>query len=299
MLTYDFPAKRTKIDDLLAIGGVPAPVPTISTSISPASYDNIKKIYSAVYAPAIDKFLETRWFQLRGLSHLLHDSRLCEQFATLIDRFNTSPSAPNYFNITAATHSLEATVVWSLMNLCRLVASTPNPTNGQVNYLEINDGVHDAAKRLEIFETLLLGQHLDSEPLPPTESSRNGTVFDEQLKFREREFWRLMHTFLSIRDDEASSAKEIDDTLGSCRNLLDSRENRDVIYSIAIARHIGQRMAEFPDNLQQPASNDEHNAPTKLFVAKKFIEDEATGKGTNQVIQRLCGMAVRSWNIRR
>ena len=287
------------MDDLLAIGGVPAPVPATSASIPPTSYDNIKKIYTAVYAPAIDKFLETRWFQLRGLSHLLHDARLCEQFAALIDRFNISPNVPNHFNIAAATQSLEATVVWALMNLCRHVANTPNPTNGQVNYLEVNDGVHDAAKRLEIFETLLSGQHLDSELLPPTESSRNGTVFDEQLKFREREFWRLMHTFLTIRDDEASSAKEIDDTLGSCRNLLDSRENRDVIYSIAIARHIGQRMSEFPDNLQQPASNDEQDARTKLFVAKKFIEDEATGKGTNQVIQRLCGMAMRSWTIRR
>lgn len=206
---------------------------------------------------------------------------------------------PNFYNISAVTHSLEATVIWAMMNLCRHVANTPNPTNGQVNYLEVNDGVHDAAKRLEIFETLLSGQHLDAELLPPTESSRNGTVFDEQLKFREREFWRLMQTFLTIRDDEASSAKEIDDTLGSCRNLLDSRENRDVIYSIAIARHIGQRMAEFPDNLQQPNSNDEQDAQTKLFVAKKFIEDEATGKGTNQVIQRMCGMAMRSWNIRR
>lgn len=287
------------MDDLFAIGGVPAPAPIASASIPPASYDNIKKIYIAVYAPAIDKFLETRWFQLRGLSHMLNDLRLCEQFSILIDRFNISSTVSNYFNITAATQSLEATVVWAIMNLCRHVANTPNPTNGQVNYLEVNDGVHDAAKRLEIFETLLSGQHLESEPLPPTESLRNGTVFDEQLKFREREFWRLMHTFLTMRDDEASSAKEIDDTLGSCRTLLDSRENRDVIYSIAIARHIGQRMAEFPDNLQQPASNDEQDARTKLFVAKKFIEDEATSKGTNQVIQRLCGMAVRSWNIRR
>lgn len=298
-------AKRTKIDDLLAIGGVPAPSAVPHTSIAPAVYDEIKKIYTVIYAPAIDKFLETRWFQLRGLSHLLHNGRICDQFATLISRFSIPQNAPNYYHITAATQnlaatqSLEATVIWEIMGLCRHVANTPNPTNGQVNYLEVNDGVHDAARRLEIFENLVSGQHLDSEPLQPSESTRNGTVFDDQLKQREREFWRLMHTFLTIRDDEASSAKEIDDTLGSCRNLLDSRENRDVIYSIAIARHIGQRMAEFPDNLQQPASNDEQDAQTKLFVAKKFIEDEATGKGTNQVIQRLCGMAMRSWSIRR
>jgi hypothetical protein len=201
--------------------------------------------------------------------------------------------------MTAATQSLEASVVWSMMGLCRHVANTPNTTNGQASHPEVDDDVKDAAARLEVFEKLISGEYLDPEPELKTENTTNGTAFEEQLKYREREFWRLVSTFLTIRDDEASSAKEIDDTLGSCRSLLDSRENRDVIYSIAIARHVGQRMAEFPNNIQQPASNDEQDARTKLYVAKKFIEDEANGKGTNQVIQRLCGMAMRSWTVRR
>lgn len=299
LLTQILPAKRTKIDDLLALGGIPAPPPGPPFAIATTTLDEIKKIYSVIYAPAIDKFLETRWFQLRGLSHLLHDGRLLAQYATLLSRVSMVPSAPHYFQIMAATQSLEASVIWATMCLCRSVASAPNLPNAQTSSLEANDGVHEAAKRLEIFEHLISSQYLTTEPLTNAESTRNGTVFDEQLKFREREFWRLMHKFLTIRDDEASSAKEIDDTLGNCRHLLDSRENRDVIYSIAIARHIGQRMAEFPDNLQQPASNDEQDARARLFVAKKFIEDEATGKGTNQVIQRLCGMAMRSWGLRR
>ncbi len=201
--------------------------------------------------------------------------------------------------MTAATQSLEASVVWSMMGLCRHVANTPNTTNGQASHPEVDDDVKDAAARLEVFKKLISGEYLDPEPELKTENTTNGTAFEEQLKYREREFWRLVSTFLTIRDDEASSAKEIDDTLGSCRSLLDSRENRDVIYSIAIARHVGQRMAEFPNNIQQPASNDEQDARTKLYVAKKFIEDEANGKGTNQVIQRLCGMAMRSWTVRR
>lgn len=201
--------------------------------------------------------------------------------------------------MTAATQSLEASVVWSMMGLCRHVANTPNTTNGQASHPEVDDDVKDAAARLEVFEKLISGEYLDPEPELKTENTTNGTAFEEQLKYREREFWRLVSTFLTVRDDEASSAKEIDDTLGSCRSLLDSRENRDVVYSIAIARHVGQRMAEFPNNIQQPASNDEQDARTKLYVAKKFIEDEANGKGTNQVIQRLCGMAMRSWTVRR
>lgn len=287
------------MDDLLALGGVPAPPPAPTFAIPPTTLQEIKNIYAAIYAPAIDKFLETRWFQMRGLSHLLHDGRLLAQYATLIARLGIVPTVPHYFQIMAATHSLEASVIWSTMCLCRPVANASNLPKGQMNSLDASDGLHDAFKRLEIFEHLVSGQYLTSEPPPNPESARNGTVFDEQLKFRERDFWRLMHKFLTIRDDEACSAKDIDDTLAGCRNLLDSRENRDVIYSIAIARHLGQRMAEFPDNLQQPTSNDEQDARARLYVAKKFIEDEAAGKGTNQVIQRLCGMATRSWTLRR
>ena len=289
-------AKRTKIDDLLLIGGIPPPPITRSTSIAPSTYDEIKNIYTTVYAPHIDKFLETRWFQLRGLPRLLNDSRLCDQFACLVDRFNhqrlDDPHA------TAITQSLEAGVIWGLMNLCRTSASGRNGANGQGNFYDVHDGVDDAVKRLDIFENLVSGQYMDSEP-PSSDAPRNGSALEDQLRSREREFWRLMGRFLTLRDDEASSAKEIDDTLALCRGLLDSREGRDVMYSIAIARHIGQRMAEFPDNLPHPVGNDEQDARTKLFVAKKFIEDEAMGKGTSQVIQRLCGMAMRSWTIGR
>ena len=289
------PAKRTKIDDLLLIGGIPPPPITRSTSIAPSTYDEIKNIYATVYAPAIDKFFETRWFQLRGLPRVLSDSRLCDQFACLVDRFNhqrlDDPQA------TAVTQSLEACVIWGLMNLCR-TSAVRNGTNGQGNFYDVHDGVDDAVKRLDVFEHLVSGQYMDSEP-PSSDTRRNGSALEDQLKTREREFWRLMGKFLTLRDDEASSAKEIDDTLALCRNLLDSREGRDVMYSIAIARHVGQRMAEFPDNLPHPVGNDEQDARTKLFVAKKFIEDEAMGKGTSQVIQRLCGMAMRSWTFGR
>lgn len=186
------------------------------------------------------------------------------------------------------------------MGLARPVANNPNPTNGQVNYLEVNDGVLEAAKRYEILETLILGQHLDAKPEPEPEpkTERNGTAIPEQTQVRERDFWRHVHTFLALHDDEASAAKEIDDTLASCRSLLDSRENRDVIYSIIIARHIGQRLSEFPNNLQQPTTNDEADNKNKLHVAKTFIEAQQT-RGTTQVVQRLCNMVVKSWAVPR
>ena len=219
----------------------------------------------------------------------------------MISRFTTypDPADPNNYHHYYITQSLEATVVWAMMGLCRQISSKSKSENDNVDEADVKEGVHDAAKRLETFEILVTGEYLDTESAPPeSETESNGTALDNQLKTRERKFWGLVHTFLTIHDDEASSAKEIDDTLAACRGLLDSRENRDVIYSIMIARHIGARMAEFPNNLQQPESNDEADSRNKLVVAKRFIEDQGV-RGTNQVVQRLCGMAVRSWTLKR
>ena len=261
--------------------------------------EDIKSAYARIYAPAIDKFFETKWFQLRGLHHLLNDSHLCSLFATLLWRMNLDhPVHPGYPAENTATESLEATVIWAIMGLARPVANNPNPSNGQVNYLEVNDGVLEAAKRFEIFETLLLGQHLDAKPEPESTTERNGNAVPDRLQTNEKEFWRHAHTFLALHDDEASTAKEIDDTLLTCRNLLDRRENRDVIYSIMVVRHVGQRLAEFPNNLQQPSTNDEADSKTKLHVAKTFLERQQT-VGTSQVINRVCNMVVRSWALPR
>jgi len=300
-------AKRTKIEELLCIRGVPPPPPAPPTSIPEDTRKEIKDIFLTIYALQLDKFLETRWFAHRAVDYLMANSRLCDQFATLIRRYNLNTQDPNYWNIVMMTQSLEATVIWAMMGMCRRVSSSAILGEGDETEREnlekdVKEGVHDAAKRLEIFENLITGEYLDSDSAPqptpqhPGEGS-NGVPFNAQLLEREHDFWRLVHKFLTIRDDEASAAKEIDDTLASARNLLDSRENRDVIYSICIARHVGARMAEFPA-MQQPQNNDEGDSKNKLLIAKKFIDDEAAGKGTNQVVQRLCGMASRSWDFR-
>ena len=231
----------------------------------------------------------------------MENNKLCNQFNAVVARF-TKPaesSDPNQFLYYYTTQSLEATVIWAMMGMCRKVASASNSESGEVDELDVKEGVHDAAKRLQILEALVTGEYLEAESAPQkSDAESNGTTLDNQLKSRERNFWSLVHTYLTLHDDEASSAKEIDDTLAACRQVLDSRENRDVIYSIMIARHVGARMAEFPNKMQQPESNDEADNKNKLVVAKGFIEEQGT-RGTNQVVQRICGMAVRSWQLMR
>lgn len=241
----------------------------------------------------MDKFLETRWFAERGVNHLMENSVLCDQFMMLIHRYGMNPQDPNYYVHLSITQSLEAMVVWSMLGMCRKIANTKNEA-GQVNEDEVKEGVLDAAKRLEIFEALVTGEYVSPDSAPQdVETNTNGLA--SQLKSREQEFWRSVHTFLTLRDDNPDSAQGIENALSSCRGLLENRENRDVIYSIMIVRHIGANKID----TKQPETNDEKDTNAKLAVAKRLVEDEASGKGTNQVVQRLCGVAARSWALKR
>ncbi|KAL2005835.1 hypothetical protein VTN00DRAFT_10328 [Thermoascus crustaceus] len=289
-------AKQVKISDLLALRGIPPPPPHPIVPLQQSRLDEIQAVFLATYAPAIDRFLETRWFQDKALPHLMANAQLVAQYSGLIDAF----SDPNINDpaVLGRTESFEASVVWDTMSLCRPMA---NMSNGNAAAPQDFDLIA-AAKRLDVFEALVTGEHLETNPLaqsPLREPAANPPSLPDQLLQRSLDFWSSIGHFLTLHDDEASSAKEIDDTLARCRTLLDNFENRDVIYSVAIARHLGSRWADFPRNVPPPATTDEKDAGAKLYVAQKFLEQEAAGKGTTQVIKRICGMVVRSWIVSR
>ena len=275
-----------------------------------------------IYATGIDKMLETHWFATRCVEHLVLDYRLCEQFCIMMSRFSYDPNAD--FNARAVTQSLEATVVWGIMNLARVVTSkiTSDKPEDKINIeQDIKEGVEDAAARLNVLEKLITNHFLeDQPPLPapdPLQTTTPGTKLDDQLKYRERQFWYLISKYLTLKDDE----KGTEDILTQCRSFLDSRENRDVIYSVAVARHVGARMLEAAsvssngvktedtkaENGASGAKTETSNGASaakleidaeekqKLSIAKRFIEEQARGKGTTQVVQRVCGMILRAW----
>ena len=294
-------AKRIKIDDLLAVGGtVPPPLTRQSensvgapTSLSPAALDEIKRFYSDHYAPAMDDFLEVKWYATRGLPWLLSDPRFCEQMYALMERIQTVYHEHDV-QAFGLTQSHETRMIWQLLCLARVAGAANKAVSmGLVEQRDAStSSPNEAIRRLSIFEDLVSGAVAETNL---ADLARLGSVQHDPIKLRELEFWRLIGKFLTLRDDEASSAKEIDDALAGCRALLDSRENRDVIYSIAIARHLGQRMAEYSAVAAEAVNPDEHEARQKLSVAKDFIEHEAAGRGTTLIIQRLCAMAVRAW----
>ncbi|KAL2841787.1 hypothetical protein BJX68DRAFT_169162 [Aspergillus pseudodeflectus] len=290
--TTSFRLKQVQISDLLALRGVPPPPPHPITTLPPNRLEEIQAVFQATYAPAIDKFFETRWFTEKAMSHLMANAQLMAEYSALIEAFNGDLGDPN---VIAQLESFEASVVWSTMTLCRHVMNVSNGSQQDYDLLV-------ATKRLDVIEAMITGDHLDSNPLsqfPAREPAADPPTMPDQLVRRQLDFWSAIGFFLTLHDNEASAAKEIDDTLSRCRTLLDTHENRDVIYSIAIARHLGQRWADFPHSFPQPITTNEKDAGAKLYVAQKFLEQEAGGKGTTQVVKRLCGMVVRSWFVSR
>lgn len=324
--------KGTQIEPYLVAGGVPPPyVP--STPLSKERLDEVMTVYKTIYAIAIDKFIETEWFRSHSEPYLLASPRLLDLFAALVDRYNITPeNTPQYYAAYASTQSLEAHIVWALMLLCQDAARDPQPpeTNGSsrsngtprsaTTPPDVDESLKLAVSRVRILETLIINEHLDSPlplspKLPPTDqgtgshSQPNGTrstsspALPSQLIHRSQTFWHLLHRLLTLHDDEASNAKSLDDTLSSLRKHLDMKENRDVLYSVAVARVHGARMTEWwPDKIEQApqtlqAGGKEGESPAgTLGMAKKFLEGEQV-TGTNQVVQRVAGWVVRGWTL--
>ncbi|KAL8998008.1 MAG: hypothetical protein Q9169_002848 [Polycauliona sp. 2 TL-2023] len=286
--------KRSRIDDLVAYEGDPS---YLTQPLAPTTFDNLRTCIQKVYCTQIDKFLETQWFFNRALDHVLRDVRLTERINRLISLFTIEPRSPTYEQSAFATRSLEAGIIWSIMNIARRVSGPLDPPNPQINSDEVNAGVLEAARRVNIFETLLTGQHLDTEAAAPmAEQPANGTSFQAQQHQRENDFWRLLHKFLTIHDDEASASHELDRTLNDAKGLLDLKENRDVMYSVAVVRLHGAR--ETLENVPQQNNRSSEPEDKLLDKAKKFLEGQ-TVRGTNQVVQRVCGMASKAWTLPR
>ena len=279
------PGKRT-VSDLLNQLAPPPPPPSSDITQHPGKIDELKHLYYSIYAPGLESFTESKWFPNKGLQKILGDKQLLELFGSLLDQFAKTASVadPKEFAYTAA---VETRVVWALANMVR---SPGGEVNGNKNALvPAVDDPHEAGHRLAVFEALLTGQvagpNMLTQPVPGS---------TDHHRLRELEFWYNLGNFVSIPYEDQASAKPVDDTLSALRNLLDGRENRDVLYSIAVIRAIGQRVSEYSDS-DTPLHLDESDNKSKLGVAKKFIMDEGSGNGTTNVIRRLCELAARTW----
>lgn len=198
----------------------------------------------------------------------------------------------------ASIMSLEARLVWHLAILPRHAATyANNDPGGDPQLVEL-------LSRVDTMECLLTGQFLDPNKVsPPPQAQTPSTPAQDasgsNQKYNERSFWHHLSKFVSYRDDHPSGMQGVNESLAVIRNILAMLENRDVLYSIAIARHIGGRLPNFdPQRHLSASTNDVADDVNKLKVAHQFVENEEQ-RGTSQVIQRICSMSMRSWKLQK
>ncbi|KAF2145487.1 uncharacterized protein K452DRAFT_220599 [Aplosporella prunicola CBS 121167] len=284
-------ARRIYIDDLFAVTGAPPnPLPPSTGPVTGPIVEEIKMLYARDYALGIDRCIETSWYSTKGLARLLNDQQTMALFAFFVTQIRLPPDYEGSKKIT----SLEAQLVWKLMCLVRDPAPAGmNGASGTAPGGEVDLLQKEAQLRLDVLEALLTYQVLPYNPLMEL-------VYEQHvppMKQFEVDFWRNLGQFVALRDMNEESSREIEATLGTCRNILGMIESRDVIYSMMVARHYGARFPDLPDNMHQAYTNEQEDDRSKMFVAKKFLEDEASGKGMSQVIFRLAGMSIRSWTL--
>ena len=117
----------------------------------------------------------------------------------------------------------------------------------------------------------------------------------------ETAFWYNLARFTAAHDgrSDPTAQGQVNDALAAMRRILSMLENRDVLYSIAVASHIGGRMLMFHSQHHLVASTaDLDDEINKMKVARDFVDAEDQ-KGTTQVIQRVCSMALRAWSLQK
>ena len=284
MCLFNLAVKTVTMDQLFAINDVPpryhereAPPPNML-----ANGQHIDDFYRFHFAPGLDRLFETNWYNTRGMTHIRQNPILLDFIMQCEEQFRNPDATPQ---------SLEARLVWQLATMPR-DASHSNGANGHMSdHLTL-----EVLPRIDTLEHLLTGQYLPQNqiPLPPSQQH-------DHSKYNEQSFWLHLGRFCSIRDESSdpSSLQQINDNLAAMRGILGMMENRDVLYSLAIARYIGGRMSEFHPRQQLPLTNNDPNDDVnKLEVARHFIESQ-DARGTTQVIQRICGMAMRSWTLQK
>ncbi|PHH83994.1 hypothetical protein CDD83_2664 [Cordyceps sp. RAO-2017] len=279
--------ERMRVSEIIDLLGPPPPPQQISHTEE--TFNEITKVYHEMYAGGLSLFFESPWYYFAegGKMTFPKDANLMEHMASFL-KVLEAVQANDHAQM-AYSGVLETRIVWELA--CTAY-QTPDRTNSAMRTALPAEG--DAAEvrnRLRVVEALLCGDHLAANPLAPPVPDK------DQHRTRQYDFWYSLAEFVRRRDCPGSpqAAKAREEMLGRMRHLLDKRENRDVLYSIAVVRELAPNFepgyaSTIPQHL------DESDPKNRLAVASKFIMDEAqvTG-GTTNVVRRVCDIASRSF----
>ncbi|QGI59019.1 hypothetical protein CEK26_001144 [Fusarium fujikuroi] len=280
-------ANKMKIDEIInLLGTVPPSQNVVHTE---GTRNEIIKVYHEMYAPGLASFFESGWYHFteNGSPSFPQSQRLVELMASFLKALE----AVKINDQTQMAYSgiLETRLVWEL---ARAAYDPPTAASAISTTTLPHDGdAKETQNRVRVVEALLCGDYLSVNPLcPPIQDP-------DSYRTRQFDFWYSLAEFVRTREDPngPAAAKSREEMLSRMRYLLDGRENRDVLYSIAVVRELAPHF-DSPYGNAAPQHADESDPKNKLSVASKFIYDESqvTG-GTTNVVRRLCDIAYRAF----
>ncbi|WXC54470.1 hypothetical protein SNK03_000471 [Fusarium graminearum] len=280
-------ANKMSIDEIIKLlGHVPPPQAGHHTE---EMLKEINKVYHEMYAPGLGSFFESTWyfFTENGKMSLPRNPRLVD----LLGHFLKTLEAVRVNDHSQMAYSgiLETRLVWELaQSVYDIPTNTPVVPHAG---LPAESDANEAKNRVRVVDALLCGEYMDHNPLcPPQRDPGNPRA-------RQFDFWYSLAEFVRKRDDPTGqpAVRMREEMLARMRYLLDGRENRDVLYSIAVVRELSPH---FDSTYSNSASQhvDETDPKNKLAVASKFIYDESqVSGGTTNVVRRFCDIAHRAF----
>ncbi|KAF4988136.1 hypothetical protein FGRMN_9940 [Fusarium graminum] len=276
-----------KIDEIIdLLGSVPLPQNIAHTE---ETFNEITKVYHEMYAPALSSFFESRWYYLteNGKMSFPGSQRLVDLMASFLRTLEAVKA--NDHTQMANSGILETRLVWELARAVYDVPSTSTVTDNKT--LPRDGDAKETQNRVRVVEALLCGDSLTSNPLCLPMADADGD------RSRQFDFWYSLAEFILTRENPNSqpAVKAREDMLTRMRYLLDGCENRDVLYSIAVARELAPHF-DSPYGTTAAQHVDETDPKNRLAVAAKFIfqESQVTG-GTTNVVRRICDIAHRAF----
>lgn len=287
--------KRLNIADIFLIGNhSPPEVPPRVGPIPQELDEEFAKIFANDYCLGLDAVLETKWFSTNNhaLNRVLADQKLHEEAVHFVETVKYRTQSADM----AGIFSQETRLIWHMLGVCKHPSPVTNGTNGTTSANAENEdlALREVRARFDILEALLTNQTLQSNPLHQISYPPDMAVHRKA----ELDFWGELGNFLVHADNDIPPPGPIDYALGTMRNVLHAQETRDALYSIAIARHVGNRIRGFPNSLPPTVDQNPDNELNKLHVAMSFISYECRS-GSQQVTARICDMAMLSWTVSR
>ncbi|VUC19864.1 unnamed protein product [Clonostachys rosea] len=280
--------EKMKIIEIINMLGPPPPPQQANGSEE--EFNEITRVYHEMYAGSLSAFFETGWYYFaeNGQMTFPKDRGLIEGMAAFL-KVLQSVKANDHVQM-SYSGVLETRIVWQLAYTASWAAAD-NTSNATRTSLPPDGDAVEAKNRLKVVEALLCGDYLASNPLTPPSQDR------DTVRMRQFDFWHQLGEFVRTRElpNASPAVTARDGILSKMRHLLDGRENRDVLYSIAVVRELAP---QFDRNYASsvPQHLDETDPKNRLAVASKFILDESqvTG-GTTNVVRRFSDIAARAF----